>query len=108
MELPRPVGELVVERLVFVPPGADEPTLRGVGFELAPGEVLGIIGPSAAGKSTVARLIAGTWSPTAGKVRLDGAHIPVWHASRGAQPSRHRPPGNRPFPAPACPHIARP
>jgi PrtD family type I secretion system ABC transporter len=85
MELPRPVGELVVERLVFVPPGGEEPTLRGVGFELAPGEVLGIIGPSAAGKSTLARLIAGTWTPTAGKVRLDGADIAVWHDSGGSQ-----------------------
>jgi PrtD family type I secretion system ABC transporter len=85
MELPRPVGELVVERLVFVPPGGEEPTLRGVGFELAPGEVLGVIGPSAAGKSTLARLIAGTWSPTAGKVRLDGADISVWHDSGGSQ-----------------------
>jgi PrtD family type I secretion system ABC transporter len=84
MELPRPVGELVVERLVFVPPGADEPTLRGVSFEMKPGEVLGIIGPSAAGKSTLARLIAGTWTPTAGKVRLDGAEINVWHDSGGS------------------------
>jgi PrtD family type I secretion system ABC transporter len=84
MELPRPQGELVVERLVFVPPGGDEPTLRGVSLELMPGEVLGIIGPSAAGKSTLARLIAGTWVPTAGKVRLDGADIAVWHDSRGS------------------------
>ncbi|HEX7969951.1 MAG TPA: ATP-binding cassette domain-containing protein, partial [Stellaceae bacterium] len=84
MELPRPVGELVVERLVFVPPGGEEPTLRGVSFELTPGEVLGIIGPSAAGKSTLARLIAGTWTPTAGKVRLDGADIGVWHDSGGS------------------------
>ena len=84
MELPRPEGELVVERLVFVPPGGEEPTLRGVSFDLAPGEVLGIIGPSAAGKSTLARLIAGTWNPTAGKVRLDGADIAVWHDSRGS------------------------
>ncbi|HEX6840851.1 MAG TPA: type I secretion system permease/ATPase [Stellaceae bacterium] len=84
MELPRPVGELAVERLVFVPPGAEEPTLRGVSFELTPGEVLGIIGPSAAGKSTLARLIAGTWTPTAGKVRLDGADIGVWHDSGGS------------------------
>jgi PrtD family type I secretion system ABC transporter len=85
MELPRPVGELAVERLVFVPPGSEEPTLRGVSFDLAPGEVLGIIGPSAAGKSTLARLIAGTWTPTAGKVRLDGADIGVWHDSGGSQ-----------------------
>jgi PrtD family type I secretion system ABC transporter len=84
MALPRPMGELVAERLVFVPPGADEPTLRGVSFELQPGEVLGIIGPSAAGKSTLARLIAGTWTPTAGKVRLDGADISIWHDSGGS------------------------
>jgi len=84
MELPRPQGELSVERLVFVPPGGDEPTLRGVSFDLAPGEVLGVIGPSAAGKSTLARLIAGTWQPTAGKVRLDGADISVWHDSAGS------------------------
>jgi PrtD family type I secretion system ABC transporter len=85
MELPRPLGELAVERLVFVPPGGDEPTLRGIGFDLAPGEVLGVIGPSAAGKSTLARLIAGTWTPTAGKVRLDGADISVWHDSGGSE-----------------------
>ena len=84
MELPRPQGELVVERVVFMPPGADEPTLRGVSLELAPGEVLGVIGPSAAGKSTLARLIAGTWTPSAGKVRLDGADISVWHDSNGS------------------------
>ncbi|HWI29342.1 MAG TPA: type I secretion system permease/ATPase [Stellaceae bacterium] len=84
MTLPRPQGELVVDRLTFVPPGADEATLRGVSFDLAPGEVLGVIGPSAAGKSTLARLIAGTWAPTAGKVRLDGAEIAVWHDSRGS------------------------
>ncbi len=84
MELPRPAGALVVERLVFVPPGGDEPTLRGISFDLAPGEVLGVIGPSAAGKSTLARLLAGSWTPTAGKVRLDGAEIAVWHESQGS------------------------
>ena len=84
MELPRPQGELMVERVVFMPPGGDEPTLRGVSLELAPGEVLGVIGPSAAGKSTLARLIAGTWTPSAGKVRLDGADISVWHDSNGS------------------------
>jgi PrtD family type I secretion system ABC transporter len=86
MELPKPEGALIVDRVSFVPPGADEPTLRGVSFSLAPGEVLGIVGPSAAGKSTLARLIAGTWKPSAGKVRLDNADIAVWHEADG---SRH-------------------
>ncbi len=84
MELPRPEGELEVERVSYVPPGADAPTLRGVSFSLEPGEVLGIIGPSAAGKSTLARLIAGTWTPTAGTVRLDGADINVWLDAGGS------------------------
>lgn len=85
MELPRPEGELVVERVAYVPPGAEAPALRGVSFGLAPGQVLGIIGPSAAGKSTLARLIAGSWVPTAGNVRLDGADIQVWLDAGGAK-----------------------
>jgi PrtD family type I secretion system ABC transporter len=86
MALPPPDGNLSVEGLAYIPPGAAAPTLRGVSFALAPGEVLGIVGPSAAGKSTLARLIAGSWLPTAGNVRLDGANISVWLDSGG---SRH-------------------
>jgi PrtD family type I secretion system ABC transporter len=85
MELPRPEGELSVERVSYVPPGSDSPTLRGVGFALKPGEVLGVIGPSAAGKSTLARMIAGTWMPSAGNVRLDGADIAVWLDAGGSR-----------------------
>jgi PrtD family type I secretion system ABC transporter len=86
MALPTPDGKLSVEGVGYVPPGSTTPTLRGVSFMLAPGEVLGVIGPSAAGKSTLARLIAGSWLPTAGNVRLDGANISVWLDSGG---SRH-------------------
>jgi PrtD family type I secretion system ABC transporter len=85
MELPRPEGELSVERVTYVPPGAETPALRGVSFGISPGQVVGIIGPSAAGKSTLARLIAGSWVPTAGNVRLDGADIQVWLDSGGAK-----------------------
>jgi ABC-type protease/lipase transport system fused ATPase/permease subunit len=84
MRLPPPEGALSVERVSYVPPGATEPTLRGISFALRPGEVLGIIGPSAAGKSTLARIIAGTWRATAGKVRLDNADISIWHESGGS------------------------
>lgn len=85
MQLPAPQGHLVVERLVFVPPGGEAPTLRGVSFALMPGEVLGIVGPSAAGKTTLARCLTGAWRPSAGNVRLDGADISVWHAADGGE-----------------------
>jgi PrtD family type I secretion system ABC transporter len=84
MRLPPPEGAVNVERVSYVPAGATEPTLRGISFALRPGEVLGIIGPSAAGKSTLARIIAGTWRATAGKVRLDNADIAIWHESGGS------------------------
>ena len=85
MELPRPEGELVVERLVYVPPGSDAPILRGISFALQPGEVMGLVGPSAAGKTTLARCIVGAWRPSSGHVRLDGADIAVWHAAGGSE-----------------------
>ncbi len=85
MELPTPQGHLLVERLFFVPPGSDTPTLRGVSFSLMPGEVLGLIGPSAAGKTTLARCITGAWRAAGGNVRLDGADISVWHAADGGR-----------------------
>jgi PrtD family type I secretion system ABC transporter len=84
MALPRPQGELTVERLVYAPPGSDTPILRGISFGIGPGEVLGLVGPSAAGKTTLARCITGTWRPNSGSVRLDGADIAVWHAAGGS------------------------
>jgi len=74
MPLPPPKGELSVEGLVLGVPG-QEPILRGVSFALASGESLAVIGPSAAGKSTLARGLLGIWPPLAGSVRLDGADI---------------------------------
>lgn len=78
MPLPAPRGVLKVEKLMFGWPGATEPLLRNVDFSLAPGQFLGVIGPTAAGKTTLARLIVGNLKPTVGHVRLDGADVADW------------------------------
>ncbi|HSO42366.1 MAG TPA: ATP-binding cassette domain-containing protein, partial [Rhodospirillales bacterium] len=78
MPLPPPKGQVSCEQLAFVQQGRDQPILAGVTFALQPGEALGIIGPSAAGKSTLCKLLVGTWQPSRGHVRLDGAEIFRW------------------------------
>ena len=78
MSLPAPAGTLSVEQATVVPPGSRNPVVRGVSFELQAGEMLGIVGPSASGKSTLARALLGIWPTYAGKVRLDGADISSW------------------------------
>jgi PrtD family type I secretion system ABC transporter len=81
-ELPPPTGKLEMEHVVFAHAGAARPALRGVSFVLAPGEALGVIGPSASGKSTLARLAVGVWQPGSGAVRLDGAELGAWPRER--------------------------
>ena len=76
--LPPPQGRLSVEQASFAFPGHGGPTLKGVTFKLEPGESLAIIGPSAAGKTTLLRLLTGTMQPIAGHVRLDGADVFSW------------------------------
>jgi len=78
MTFPKPAGRLSVDRVTFVPRGHDRPVLTGVSFALEPGETLGVVGPSAAGKSTLARLLVGLWAPTAGGIYLDGHSVFLW------------------------------
>lgn len=73
-----PKGALTVENLVFHPPTAPDPVLSDISFSLQPGESLGIVGPSASGKSSLARLLVGLDRPSAGSVKLDGTHIDEW------------------------------
>lgn len=80
MSLPAPKGELACQQMTFIPAGNENPILRDITFELASGQVLGIIGPSAAGKSSLCKVVTGAWKPTRGHARLDGADISSWHA----------------------------
>ncbi len=79
MKLPAPTGALVVENIIAAPPGSKAAVLQGLNFALEPGQGLGVIGPSASGKSTLARLLVGVWMPQRGAVRLDGAAYDQWN-----------------------------
>lgn len=78
MPLPPPTGELVASSLSLRLPGTDRLLLSGVSLELRPGEALAVIGSSAAGKSSLLRVLVGLWLPSAGVVRLDGADMSQW------------------------------
>lgn len=78
MPLPAPEGHIQVENIIVAPPGAKSPVLRNVSFVVPAGSIVGIVGPSAAGKSTLVRALMGIWPPQHGVVRLDGADIASW------------------------------
>ncbi|ANC84933.1 peptidase [Pseudomonas putida SJTE-1] len=78
MPLPAPEGHIQVENLIVAPPGAKAPVLRSISFVAPAGSIVGIVGPSAAGKSTLVRALMGIWPPQHGVVRLDGADISTW------------------------------
>ena len=78
MSLPAPTGTLSAEQVMVVVPGSTNIVVRGVNMKLNAGEALGIVGPSASGKSCLARALLGIWPTYSGKVRLDGADIFAW------------------------------
>ena len=79
MSLPDPKGLLTVENVMTGAPGNPVAILRGVNFALPAGETLAVVGPSASGKSTLARLLVGVWPAANGKVRLDGIDVFAWN-----------------------------
>lgn len=76
--LPKPAVALAVEAVSAAPPGRNRLVVQDVAFALRAGQGLGVIGPSASGKSSLARLLVGVWRPVRGKVRLDGAALEQW------------------------------
>lgn len=77
--LPRPQGVVAAEGLVLAAPGSRQPILKGLSFRVPAGSVVAVVGPSAAGKSTLARGLVGVWAPLGGAIRLDGADVHKWN-----------------------------
>lgn len=78
MKLPAPEGEVILENVVVFPPLAQQPSIRGISMKINKGDIVGIVGPSAAGKSSLARIILGLWPLASGTARLDKADISQW------------------------------
>jgi PrtD family type I secretion system ABC transporter len=107
MRLPPPKGALAVRQVVFLAPGSDRRILMGVSFALEPGSSLGIVGPSAAGKSSLAKILVGVWRPTRGVVRLDGADVATWDPDDLGQYVGYLPQEVELFPGTVRENIAR-
>ena len=86
MQLPPVMGNLTVAKTAVVPPGHNKAVLFDIDFKVNPGQVVAVVGPSAAGKTCLARLLIGVWKPARGSVRLDGVEISDWdHDEFGPQ-----------------------
>lgn len=107
MALPAPRGVLQVEQLMAGAPGNPASILKGVAFALAPGEVLAVVGPSASGKTTLARVLMGLWPAAMGKVRLDGADVFTWDKSELGPHVGYLPQGVELFDGTLAENIAR-
>ena len=79
MSLPKPLGKVSIEAVSAAPPGGKVAVIKNLSFTLVPGDVLGVIGSSGAGKSSLARLLVGVWPAAVGQVRLDGADVYRWN-----------------------------
>jgi PrtD family type I secretion system ABC transporter len=107
LELPAPKGEISLEDLSWTPPGAERPALRNITVKIEAGAVLAIIGPSAAGKSTLSRVLAGALRPAEGIVRLDGAELATWNDTQLAAAIGYLPQDVSLFPGSIGENIAR-
>ena len=108
--LPAPEGALSVEQLIYFPPGADagaQPLIKRISFKVNAGEAVAIIGPSQAGKSTLARLIVGAIRPRSGAVRVDGSDIQNFEADELGRHIGYLPQEVELFPGTIAQNIAR-
>jgi PrtD family type I secretion system ABC transporter len=82
MTLPTPQGEVVFENVIAAPPGSRTPVLAGISLKIPAGSSVGVVGPSAAGKSSLARVLVSVWPIASGFVRLDGSDLTHWNADQ--------------------------
>ena len=73
--LPQPAARIIADQVTVLPPGEQTASLRMISFQVEPGQAVGVIGTSGAGKTTLARALTGVWRPAGGKIRLDGAAL---------------------------------
>ncbi|MBV2235050.1 MAG: type I secretion system permease/ATPase [Sterolibacterium sp.] len=78
LSLPPPTGQITLENIVLMPPGSDMAVLKGLALQIPRGNVVGVLGPSGAGKTSLAKALIGVWRPRQGHVRLDGADVADW------------------------------
>lgn len=107
MALPKPVANFAVEAVSVVPPGTNRVVVQDVSFRLEKGNGLGIIGPSASGKSSLARALVGVWRPAKGTIRLDGAALGQWSAGALGQHVGYLPQDVELFAGTVAENIAR-
>ena len=80
--LPKPAGSIRADNVAITPPGEQRPILKGLNFQAEAGDVIGIIGGSGCGKTTLARGLADVWPVTGGSIRFDGATLDQWSLDR--------------------------
>lgn len=107
MSLERPKGYVQMEHLYASPPGVSKPVLKDINFSLEPGDVLGIIGPSASGKSTLARVLVGIWPGVPNCARIDGADVYRWNKDELGPALGYMPQDIEVFPGTVSENIAR-
>jgi ATP-binding cassette subfamily C protein len=107
LSLPRPTAELSVEGASVAAPGTQRIVAQDASFTLKAGSALGVIGPSASGKSSLARLLVGVWRPVRGKIRLDGAALEQWDAEALGQHVGYLPQDVELFAGTVADNIAR-
>ena len=107
MPLPKPTGSLTLEAVSISPPGVSAVVVQDATFKVEAGHALGVIGPSASGKSSLARAIVGAWQPLRGKIRLDNAALDQWAPDQLGRHIGYLPQGVELFAGSVAQNIAR-